>query len=1436
MYLKKLLFTATLLCFGILVCPGQHKELKFKRFNSESGLSSSKSTCFAQTPDGYLWIGTTDGLNRFDGHTFKTFRNDPDDSLSLCDNYISTLFVDHLGKLWVGTLNNGLSLYNEKTGTFHHHGSEVHDPSTLSSHYVTSITEDADKNLWVGTIMGLNRYDRNSDEFQRYFHEITVSIFQQTIDSLTIKKTPPHIVQTLSQLTGVEFQNERALFRVLGKKLTNKELTYYKPEILKYSGLKATADHIRALQPDSIGNLWIGYEKEGLGYFNPKTNRLSIYKKDENDPQSICSNEISSLALDNTGLWIGSRDGNLCKLNPQSHQFTHYDLPESSSNIESLKTDSRGTLWVGDSYGLCVYSKAEQKFNRYQHNENDKYSLSSTAVKAIFEDDQNNMWIGCTQGGINLTLGNIPFTHLKHHPDMPGSLSKNSVSSVLEDSKGNIWIGYYTMGLDIYNPTTHEVTHLAHDPDMPGSLGKGTVFEIFEDSDGNIWIGTYEGGLQTFVPKQNKFVTYKHDPDNLKTISGNDVRAIAEDADGTLWLAVHGQGVNAFDRKNKTFKSYKADYLNWQNSLSNDWVYTLYIDREQNVWVGSVFGLSVLKHGRNQFVSYTKENRNLSHNNVRAILEDGNKNLWIGTDNGLNLFDKETTRFSSFFCKDGLPNNTIHGILEDAKKQLWVSTNHGLARFSPEKNTFTNYDILDGLQSNEFFPGACYKGQSGTLYFGGINGVTLFQPEQVKEDSSIINIKLTGLNLFNRPVKPGQKPLEHTLDQTSHLLLEYDQNMITFLFSGLAFKNPEKIQYAYMLEGFDSEWNYVGNKKEATYTNLDPGKYTLKVMATAGNGEWLPHVRSLKVTILKPVWQTVPAYLLYGVIILGLIYYYKQAAVSRERFKNKVEMQKLEIKKAHEIDMMKLNFFTNISHEFRTPLTLILDPVNRLLTQRGCMSDTEQENHFQILRSNTQRLLRLVNQLLDISAIDSGQARLAISKHDIVEFCQSITETFLFAASLREIELRFSCNKESECVFFDTDILEKALTNLLSNALKFTPKAGQVSLQLFITDQSNPECPDHIKTSSQSCQFIKLTVADNGPGIAEEYQAKIFEKFFKAQNHRSGSGIGLALTKQLVEHHYGAIEVHSLPGEGCNFTMWIPVSEERYIPGDIVVKQGKDRYPGEILQHDLPYRSHAETTSMETISGRPTLLLVEDHDDLRKYIKMHLKHEYLVYETDSAENALKLAAELNPDLIIADVMLPYMNGLELCHKIKSNTSTRHLPVILLTSRASSENELEGFQTGASDYISKPFDVLLLKARIKNVLALKQPLKDKLNHDPDFEPLDIVPQSLQDRGFFQELVKTIHEHVADESFSPEKLADKMNLSRSQLYKKVKGLTGLSVSILIRNIRLKKASKLLKTQDLSISEVAYEVGFSDPGYFTKCFKEMYSCPPSEYLNSH
>lgn len=587
---------------------------------------------------------------------------------------------------------------------------------------------------------------------------------------------------------------------------------------------------------------------------------------------------------------------------------------------------------------------------------------------------------------------------------------------------------------------------------------------------------------------------------------------------------------------------------------------------------------------------------------------------------------------------------------------------------------------------------------------------------------------------------------------------------------------------------------------------------------------------------MSPIWLTPTAWVLYFLLLVLLIYGYKQSAVTKERFKNKLELQKLEAEKAHEIDVLKLNFFTSISHEFRTPLTLIIDPIDRLLAENATMDTSERKNYYRLLKGNAQRLLRLVNQVLDMSEIDAGCMKLAVVQLNVVEFCRMITETFAYRANQKGIKLHFSSNTTASDAFFDPDIVEKVLINLISNALKFTPNNGSVTIKLELMNQERLILPRNL--TSPDLPHLRITVKDNGPGIPEAHTEKIFERFYQVENtaaRKSGTGIGLALTKQLVEQHKGHISVTSKEGEGSTFCVWLPISDASYTVDEILkVNEETTNRGTEVWKKDNPLwegNKEEEDTRTKDLLGLPVVLIVEDNDDLRKYLYYHLEKEYAVYEASDGMEGLEKAQEISPDLIISDIMMPGINGLELCKHIKSNPNTSHIPVILLTAKSSDSAEMEGLQTGADDYISKPFNMLLLKTRIKNIISMRQKIKEQLSDDPAFNPKDIATNSI-DQKFFNDLLKLIEEHIADVNFNPDMLADLMRVSRSQLYKKVKGLTGLSVSILIRNIRLRKACQLLKTHSMAISEVAYEVGFSDPGYFTKCFKEMYSQPPSEY----
>lgn len=770
-------------------------------------------------------------------------------------------------------------------------------------------------------------------------------------------------------------------------------------------------------------------------------------------------------------------------------------------------------------------------------------------------------------------------------------------------------------------------------------------------------------------------------------------------------------------------------------------------------------------------------------------------------------------------------------------------------RFSPTDGSFIKYTVLDGLQGDEFFPGAYHHGKSGAMYFGGPNGLNVFFPEKIHPDAGSIPVRLSGLQLFNKPVEIGHEVLDIPLALKESIRLRHDQNLITLQYVGLNFKSSGKVQYAYMLEGFDADWNYVGTKREATYTNLDAGDYVFKVKAANSDGLWNEHLKELRITVLPPLWKTPAAYAVYLLLGVGLLYVFRQSALSKERLRNKLKLQQLEAQKTHELDVLKLKFFTNISHEFRTPLTLILGPMERLLTDQALEPD-QRSDYYQLINRNAQRLLRLINQLLDLSELDAGFMKLSVVQYDVVSFCRSIAEAFVYQASQQHIDYTFTTNVPVAAVYFDDDKLEKVLYNLISNALKFTPPGGRVAVRLSVTNQCPPQAAPSLTANKEGGSLhLVLEVEDSGVGIPLSQQQKIFERFYQAGSktrQKAGTGIGLALTRQLVECHYGTIKLQSTEGKGSLFTMCLPVYKERYAPEEI--SDSKPKLDDKVGDIRSVYNDQAQQQQQQQqqdgvvqaevhtqLLGLPSILLVEDSEDVRSYIRINLSQEYRIYEAADGLEGYEKALDVDPDLVISDVMMPGMDGFELCRKIKSNPQISHVPVVLLTARSSEAFELEGLETGADDYISKPFNTLLFKARIRNILESRQKIKEKLSTDLSFEPQDVATNSLDER-FIKQLLGVIEANISDDQFNPDALAAGMNLSRSQLYKKVKGLTGLSVSILIRNIRLRKACALLKTHSLSISEVAYQVGFSDPAYFTKCFREMYSQSPTEYLQRY
>ncbi|GAB3830997.1 hypothetical protein GCM10028895_47790 [Pontibacter rugosus] len=803
----------------------QYNELKFEHLLKEDGLSCSDVTSVVQDKQGFIWVGTIDGLNRYDGYNVKTYRNDPEDSTSLCDNKISVLFVDHQGVLWIGTENSGLSRYNKNTDSFTNFAPQVYDEHSLSYHYVTSITEDATKQLWVGTLWGLNKFDRKEQRFDQYLRDIKLQVTPETVTHLKEQGLAARFLTALRRLEKKEFHSRASFLAALRKLVPPADLLPYEHLIQSYIHVRTQAESIRSLEADTKGNVWLGLEQEGLALFNPASGKMNRYRHQPGNQHSLSNNEIMSLELDGNQLWVGTRGGGLNRLDIAQNKVYRYPYLKERNHIKDILKDSKNRIWYGDGFSLSRYNRQEDSFIMYETYNSRSSGQTALAVNALYEDVQGTLWMACFQGGVVRTIVNNPFIHFSQNTSTKNGLTKSSVSTVLKDSKGNLWVGYYTMGIDVWDAQTNTKTHYTSNPQNAYSLGGGTVFKIFESSDGTIWVGTYRGGLQYFDTASKRFVSYRHEPGNPKSINGNDIRDIAEDKQQNLWVAVHGGGVDKLDRKTNTFTHYRANYSDWQHSLANDWVFTVLADDKNRIWAGSVAGVSILEPGKQDFISYSHHNSALSHNNVRSIFSDQKGKVWIGTENGLNRYDEQKKDFVVYTEKNGLANNFIMGGVADKKGNLWISTNNGLSKFDAATQTFRNYSRLDGLQSNEFFPGAYSKGGDNEIYFGGKNGLNVFNPEHIRDNPYKTPVVITDFKLFNKQVLVGkdQSPLSKSISETHEITLSHDQNVMSFEFVGLNLVRPEKNQYAYKMEGFEQNWNYVGNRRDATYTNLDPG-------------------------------------------------------------------------------------------------------------------------------------------------------------------------------------------------------------------------------------------------------------------------------------------------------------------------------------------------------------------------------------------------------------------------------------------------------------------------------------------------------------------------------------------------------------------------------------------------------------------------------------
>jgi signal transduction histidine kinase/ligand-binding sensor domain-containing protein/AraC-like DNA-binding protein len=1364
--------------------PIQHK-IQFRHLDREHGLTNGFIQSLIQDSRGFVWIGTINGLHRYDGVNLKVFRHSPEDPNSMGSNGAMSLFEDRSGTMWVGTNGGGINRYNPEQENFTRYINQ--DDSSTMANWIMSIYEDSQGEFWAGSFYkGLSKFDPNTGKFVTY-------------------KNIPGDITSISE------------------------------------------NRVWPVHEDKLGNIWVGTFHGGLNKFDREEKKFERYIYDPKNVTSVNNNVITWICGDTSGgIWAATVGGGINKIiyNDKKKPVFKYITREpanpfslNDSCISTIVIDNKNIMWVGTIMGGLnksvsdIFSSDSLQFVSYTRRPGDKTGLSNNNVACLYQDNMGLVWVGTWGGGVCVyNTGQKQFRNYNYIPDDTYSLSSNDLTEITEDKSGNIWVGTRDAGLNKWNRQTNKFTRYRHDPDDPNSLSLDRITAIYADSSNILWVGAYNKGLNRLDIKSGDIKVYQHDPFNSNSINYDAISCIAEDKYGMIWIGSEYDGLTRFDRNTGSFKNFRytpGDSL----SLSSNHINTLYLDRSGNLWIGAG-SLNMFDVSKGKFITYYHDQDNphsLSHNSVTKIYENKSGIFWIGTfDGGLNKFNKETGRFSCYKTENGLPDNSIKEILEDDKGNLWISTDNGLSKFNPADESFRNYDIDDGLPGIGMSKG--YKSRTGELIFCSSNGMVIFHPDSIKDNYHIPPVCITGFSLFNRPVPIGYDSLNgriilnKSITFSSELELNYDDNVFSFEFAALDFHAPEKNKYAYIMEGFDKEWTYTDAKRNfATYTNLNPGRYIFRVKGSNNDGIWNEEGTSLSIIIHPPWWRTNLAYFIYILFIAGIVFFTWKVQLRRIKIRNEYAMSRFEAQKLMEVDVIKSRFFTNISHEFRTPLTLIMGPAKHLLDE---IKDDRIKSELRLINKHANKLLDLVNQLLDISKVESGSMKLHAVPRNIVSFVKALLLSFSSYADRKRISLEFSSSDEEITIYMDNDKLERIIINILSNAFKFTPEGGTVSLKL-----------------KKDGNEIKIIISDSGIGIPAGKISKIFDRFYQADashtRKQEGTGIGLALTKELIGLCKGRIEVESEEGKGSTFTITLPSGKDHLKPEEIFeagIESDCDAFTINSFDDDL--KTDRIDISLLQEDSRHLVLIVEDNTDVRKYIKDNLVNEFRIIEAADGEEGWCKSVDSSlgeVDLVISDVMMPKMDGFELCNKLKTDERTSHIPVILLTAKAAMEDKLEGFGLGADEYLMKPFDHDELRGRVRNLIEQRKRLHEHFRHTGIFE-LENTGITSIDKGFLQKMFVIINKNLSDPKFGVESLSDSLCISRSVLHRKIVALTGESPGDLIRRIRMQKASQLIEQRFGNISEIALEVGFSNPSQFSRSFHNQFGITPSEYQRNN
>ncbi|WP_264563783.1 hybrid sensor histidine kinase/response regulator transcription factor [Flavobacterium sp. N3904] len=1329
---------------------------------TNDGLCNSIVTSIAQDKHGFIWIGTEEGLSKYDGLSFNTYKVNSTDSSNLTNNSIVSLLCDKKGQIWVGTYN-GCQVYNDELNVFRTIDFKLKDVKNKAIK-IEKIFEDSKNNIWLSTsINGVIMIDRNGKKNKHFF---------------------------------------------------------YQPR----NPLSICSNIITDIAEDSSGNIWFASSDKGISVYNVTTNKIRHYNKENG---ALPSNQVLRLIKSkNNAIYISILKIGLVKYNPANSKFQVLDNVNSkipSKIIFSLGLDAQNNILIGtDGDGLLVYNTINQAVYPHPVFVERFFELGRSRVHSLYTDKENNIWIGVPTLGICLIKNsNAGFQTYRNFDGIP---FHDCINSIFVDKFKNILMASDGGGLIVFNRNNNFKKQFINIKSNSNSLADNAALDVFVDDELQTWVATYTGGLSVMNHLSGKFINYNTENTN-GGLKSNNVRTITQSKDGKIWIGTHSGGISCFDKKTKRFSNYMQSSK--RNSLINNWVNKLYLDKKGHLWIGTVYGLSCFIIEKNKFINYnTQTNSKMSNNMIHSIAEDNEGNIWFGTDNGLNYLNPSNGDIKVFTTDNNLISNRIKGLVFTGKNSLWISDNQGISCLNTQNYLVKSYNMQDGLQSDEFNSRSYFLSNDGEVFFGGTKGINIFNPDMIKSRKPTNNIILTNLKQYDQQVLINRKIsdriiLPKSLNYLNEINLSYVNKSITIEFSIPEFFAGKKLFVSSYLDGFDTKWqNLPAGSRSVTYTNLAPGNYTLHLKTGKANNELEGEEKKLTIIIHPPFWRTWWAYLIYAVVIAFSSFMIFRALKIKSSKKNKRQIKKLEIKKQKEIYMSKLVFFTNISHEFRTPLTLISSPLDRLIQNEN---NDEKLQLLTIIRKNSQRLLHLINQILDLRKLDTSQMKVNAKQINVSSIVKDILDTFKDIITEKNIDLTFENKIGNTLVWFDPSMLDKCIYNIISNAVKFTEK-GYIAVSTDFETLNDKE-------------YVVIRISDTGIGMSTKVTDKIFERYY--QHNESdvqylGTGIGLNLVKNILKLHNGIVTVKSELNEGSTFNIYLPtgdVNKNDEIQTD-ATQNNAITNNFVISKNDDKIISEAQNILETEINGtKPLLLIVEDNADMRTLLKVELNANYKIIEAEDGAKALEKVHSKSPDLIITDIMMPKMNGIELCKALKTNIESSHIPIIILSAKSELEDQILGIDLGADAYITKPFNMDLLKTQIRNLLNQRQKLKEKFSNSINWEVESGILTSADER-LMERTFDIIKKNMDNPALSVEMISDELKISRAQLHRKMKGIIDQSPIDLIRTIRMNHAATLLTTTDNKISEVAYAVGSNSQSYFSSSFSEFFGKSPSQF----